>query len=267
MNWQPLTKHLPPSASALRLWNAGDHPAAAPGLIALRPDLIMLETPDGDPVDAILRIAPLAALMEPNALAVWLAALRPGGRLILWATDSPFEDGARALETLERAGFIRILVEAMPPAVIEGGLLIRGERAHTTGDTLARVELAADAPFTLETANGDRVGYRGRFVYLLIRVTPNRPAWAIPPDTVITWRAVTADGALLAFSSLPNAVAFMQRAVLAGRIADVNKIAKFRRETAPMWPHVLFNPSGDILNNLTFSDMAIDKARAETPDE
>ena len=52
------------------------------------------------------------------------------------------------------------------------------------------------------------------------------------------------DPLLLAFSSLPNAVAFMQPAVIAGTIKDVNKVAKFSRATAQDW-RVLINPALD----------------------
>ncbi|MGH2523683.1 MAG: hypothetical protein ACRDH2_14360, partial [Anaerolineales bacterium] len=50
--------------------------------------------------------------------------------------------------------------------------------------------------------------------------------------------------ALLAFSSLVKAVAFMQAAILAKFIGGVNKVGKFRAEAARAWPLPLaLNPS------------------------
>jgi hypothetical protein len=88
----------------------------------------------------------------------------------------------------------------------------------------------------------------------------------------VTWEAVVIQHegsvALLAFSSLPNAVSFMQAAVLAGTIRDVNKVGKFSRATAETWQfRVLLNPSPDVLRDQTMTLIPIDPATGETPDE
>src|SRR5690606_40606466 len=112
--------------------------------------------------------------------------------------------------------------------------LFRSEKPHTAQRTIDRIAQVAgrDAAVDLER-------YTGRYVHLLIRQTPNKPVWAMQPEDVIEWQAAAitgADGpALLAFSSLPKAVAFMQPAVVQGLIRDVNKVGKFRREVARSW--------------------------------
>ncbi len=58
----------------------------------------------------------------------------------------------------------------------------------------------------------------------------------------------------------------MQPAVIAGRIKDVNKVAKFSRATAQDW-HVLINPALDLLDRREVVFVSIDPTLAETPDE
>ena len=83
--------------------------------------------------------------------------------------------------------------------------------------------------------------------------------WTTPP---------AAAQPVLAFSSLPKAVEFMQPAVVAGRIKDVNKIAKFRWEVARDWPFpVMLNPSDEIFDTHAAALLAVDPDTAEAPDE
>src|SRR5262249_6389829 len=145
--------------------------------------------------------------------------------------------GHRLVVTLENAGYTRILVE---PLSDQGGVLMRGEKPHTTPDTMERIRQVA-----VRDAESDLSTYSGRYVHLLIQQTPNKPAWKLQPGEKIEWRAlalaqpsVGADETgrvALAFSSLPKAVSFMQPAVVAGAIRGVNKVAKFSRETAQGW--------------------------------
>lgn len=73
---------------------------------------------------------------------------------------------------------------------------------------------------------------------------------------------------ILAFTSLPKAVAFMQPAVLAGRIKDVNKVGKFSRETALGWTvPVILNPPLDSIEARTMIFLPVDAHSAEAPDE
>lgn len=249
---ETLIKHLPPSASTLRLLDVGGNAGAA--LAARRADLkIMIGNVAGEnSVDAVVAYA---AVLNDELLALMLFALRPGGRLIV--IDPQGEASGAQVKRLEAAGYTRILVEELLP----NGVLMRGEKPHVTDDTLARVQSVA----VLDSGE-----FRGRYVHLLVRQTPNKPVWALKPGETVTWQAVgIADGdapRLLAFSSLPNAVAFMQPAVVAGTIRDVNKVAKFSRATAQDWK-LLVNPPLEALNGQQIVLVPLDPALAETPDE
>lgn len=190
--------------------------------------------------------------------------LRAGGRFI--ALDTTSRPSRYWVQLLESAGFTRILVEALSE---DGtGLLVRGERPHTTADTHARIQVAAH-----QDHDGlDLRGYRGPYVYLLVRQTPNKPVWQLASDEDIVWQAVVwgagEDAPLLAFTSLPKAVGFMQKAVVGGYIRDVNKMAKYRREILLDWARgVLLNPEPSALGDALLTLTPINRALAEAPDE
>lgn len=211
----------------------------------------------------------IGTLPDRQTLALILRALRPGGRLIWIDPDeSPADERLAAIGALlESSGYTRILVSA---ALDEGytGVLLRGEKAHVTADTLARVQVASGR----DADSGDLSTFRGRFVHLLIRQTPNKPAWALRPEDEIRWQAVALDGSgqpqVLAFSSLPKAVTFMQPAILSGILRDVHKVAKFNRETAAAWDFTLWiNPPPDALNQRQIMLIEIDPHSAITGEE
>ncbi|MBE0691144.1 MAG: hypothetical protein IH587_13575, partial [Anaerolineae bacterium] len=134
--------------------------------------------------------------------------------------------------------------------------------------TLARIRVAARHDDLLT----DLDGYPGRYLYLLIRQTPNKPVWALRPGEALEWRAaaLTIEGqtVLLVFSSLAKAIAFMQPAVLAGHIRDINKVGKFSVQTARAWKlSLLLNPDYALLADHPQTFLAIDPATAEQPDE
>ena len=173
---EAMAKHLPPSASELRLLDIGGEAGMA--LHGLRPDIecstasldVRAWTYADNSVDAIVAYD---TALTSDLLAQVLAVMRPGGRFIL--VNPAGRVDATIVQTLENAGYTRILVEA---AVLAAGVLIRGEKPHTTADTLARVQLAAERDAdTLSLAE-----YRGRFVHLLIQQTPNKPVWRLAPD-------------------------------------------------------------------------------------
>jgi hypothetical protein len=165
---------------------------------------------------------------------------------------------------LEQAGYTRILVESGIECPLPTGVLMRGEKPHLTHDTLARIEQVAQADDDALTLTA----YRGKYVHLLVMQTPNKPVWARQPEEPIRWQALTADGALLAFSSLPKAVSLMQPAVIAGKLKEVNKVAKFGKETAQTWTQpVLLNPTLESLEGKQLALIEIDPATAESPDE
>jgi SAM-dependent methyltransferase len=266
-----LLKHLPPSASALRLLDWSDGVLEAEFSL-LRADLqIMRRRPDAAiPPDSVDAIIAFDQALNADALAQGLRLLRPGGRLI--AVDPAGTLDKRYLERLESAGYTRILVEAAidDPNVAEApvGVLLRGEKQHTTADTLARVQVAAarDLP---SGAGVDLSAYTGHYVHVLVRQTPNTPIWMRADDEPLRWDAVSVDGAVLVFSSLPKAVAFMQQAVLRGQIVGVNKIAKFRAEVVRLtWTHpTRVNPDSEALDGRAVDFLPLDPTTAEQPDE
>jgi SAM-dependent methyltransferase len=253
-----LIKQLPPSASQLKAWDIGGMLAAH--LAAHRPDIdvqivsVLASHWPEQQVDAVLGCD---VYVNEALLQRALAALRPGGRLVIANPHQPFDTtwGPR----LSRLGYVRLLLE---PLDIGSGMLIRGERPHTQADTLARIQVVAAA----EADELSLTAYRGRFVHLLVQQLPNKPPWKLTPQDRIIWQALCGGDRLLAFSSLPKAVAFMQAAVLANRLRDINKVAKFRREVAAEWP-LLLNPSSEAFSSVAFTWREVDPTLAEAPDE
>lgn len=213
--------------------------------------------------DSMDAITAYDAVVGDAFLHAALAALRPGGRLVIVnPADAVSESWVK---TLENAGYTRILVE---PALDEQGVLIRGEKPHMeprTADRIQQVSARDDNPL-------DVAAYTGRYAHLLIQQTPNKPAWRLAPGERIEWQAVAlateSEPMLLAFSSLPRAVAFMQPAVMSGRIKDVNKVAKFSRDAVQQWTSpVIFNPMLDTLEGRTVVLLPVDRQTAEAADE
>lgn len=222
---------------------------------------------------------------QPRFLAEALRVLRPGGRLIMldpaairfplgairknlraapavfvWQSVSyayhRYTPESIALE-LQAAGFARILGER----AVEGyGILSRGEKPYPDSSPITRTQKTAaldDSPATgLLTPKTDLDALKRRSVFLLIRQTPNKPAWDMKPGEAITWGAaaildpVGGQPVALAFSSLPKAVEFMQAAVTANLIVGVSKVAKFDKASAAIWDFpIMLNPSLDSLKN------------------
>ena len=262
-----MAKHLPPSASTLNLL---DLDGASGGFLSeSRADLRIRHVPPArlnasaigvDTVDAVVGFD---IELTDSLLGHLLAVLRPGGRLIVVLSRGAVNASQPRL--LRDNGFVRILAE---PALDELGVLLRGEKPHATADTLERIRAAAQA----DADALDLALYRGRYLHLLIQQKPNKPVWALAPADVICWRAIgisrAGAPALLAFSSLPKAIGFMQGAVLAGRIADVNKVGKFSREAAGGWAwDIVLNPTLESLSCEKLITVDIDPATAEAPDE
>jgi len=263
-----MAKHLPPSATTLSLLDVGAVTGAV--LSARRADLkiesVSLITSDwvheANSVDAVVAYD---LLLQPDFLAAVLYVMRPGGRLIV--VNPANHPDVLYVRQLEQAGYIRILVE---PALADAdsGVLIRGEKPHITSDTLTRVQSIASRD--ADVLDFDQ--FRGRYVHLLVQQLPNKPVWQLQPDEQLEWRAVGVwDNdvlKLLAFSSLPKAVGFMQTAVVQGYIQDVNKIGKFSKQTAQawIWP-ILLNPTLEQLKGQQHESILIDAQTAEAPDE
>lgn len=261
-----MAKHLPPSASTLRLL---DLDGESGGILAsCRADLDITRVAPGDldtaaPANSIDAVVAYDVDVGANLLRESLKLLRPGGRLIM--LQSRGRVSAAHPLMLRENGYTRLLVE---PALDGLGVLLRGEKPHPVADTAQRVRSVAQADGDLL----DLEQYAGRYLHLLIQQLPNKPVWKLGGDETITWRAAAIDSgarqALLAFSSLPKAVGFMQPAVLKGLIRDVNKVGKFSRDTAQSWTwDLLLNPTPASIEAKALTTVEIDPASAEAPDE
>ena len=254
-----MLRQLPPSGGALQLLDLGGH-CGGP-FSEKREDLHvhrLAELPAGESrFDAIVA---LDQALAPDFLAAAWRILRPGGRLIIgWRRG---EIDARQQLQLEAAGFARILLETQGDS-----LLLRGERPRESQDGPQR-----DARVAAAAAEGAPARRPGRYLHLLLRRSPERPPWAIATGEDQRWQALTleleGERRLLAFSSLPRAVAFMQPAVLQGRLGEVNKVGKFPREAARDWPvGLLLDPAPDVLERGDTALVDVDPAAAATPDE
>lgn len=260
---EAMVRHLPPSGAALRLLDVNGKVAAVLGSLRSDLDILPVGKPGDwgvgtDSTDAVIAFecAPDVALLRTS-----LAVLRPGGRLIIVsATGEPRDLYVRMLEG---AGYTRILVENAIECPSPVGVLMRGEKPHTEERTVDRVR---------QVAQRDDMPHPGRYVHLLVCQTPNKPGWEMQPDEAVEWNAVAVSGnnetVLLAFSSLPKALAFMQPSVLSKRIEGVNKIVKYRWDIVHDWPNpVMLNPTDDILETNTIIFIPVDPAAAEAPDE
>ncbi len=259
-----MVKHLPPSAAFLRLVDVGGF--AGEVFTDLRSDLEIILTPGAadewsvkpNTIDAVVAFG---NELSPQLLDSALEALRPAGRLII--VNKEGRPSQTLVNQLELAGYTRILVEAALTEPEPAGVLIRGEKPHTEAHTIDRVK---------QVAGTDAPSRGGRYVHVLIQQLPNKPPWKLKPDERVKWQAVAVEGqnetVLLAFSSLPKAVEFMQPAVLAGRIKEVNKIAKYRWEIARDWPFpIMLNPSDEIFDTNPPVYVSLDSQTAEAPDE
>lgn len=262
-----MAKHLPPSASTLRLL---DLDGISGGVLAnWRADLAITHVSPGDlgtsglASDSIDAAVAYDIEIDAKLLNESLRLLRPGGRLImLQSRGSASQSQARVLRD---NGYTRLLVE---PALDGLGVLLRGEKPHHTADTARRIQGVARAEGDLL----DLDNFAGRYLHLLIQQRPNKPVWKLTGEETITWRAAALDTGgrqvLLAFSSLPKAVGFMQPAVLTGLIRDVNKVGKFSRDTAQSWTwSVVLNPTLDSIQGESLTTVQIDPGSAEAPDE
>ncbi|MBC7869908.1 MAG: hypothetical protein H7Y09_03650 [Chitinophagaceae bacterium] len=269
---ESMVKHLPPSASSLRLLDVNG--AAGEVLKGLRGDLdvvsvsgaINVWATENIPSSSFDAVVAFGYILNDDFLSAAMAALRPGGRLIV--VNSQGDVSPELGKTLEHAGYARILVETAAECPLPVGVLMRGEKIHTTDDTFERIQQVAG----LDSDSVDWADYKGRYVHLLIVQTPNKPVWNLAEGEQVSWQAVTVErengAALLAFSSLPKAVGFMQPAVMNGRIHHVNKVGKFSREAAAGWTlPVLLNPDLRSLGGSNMSLVTIDVNSAEASDE
>ena len=206
------------------------------------------------------------------ALGRWIneirRVLRPGGRLLLMAVARPDRAvGWRA--GLVAGGWIHVY----STDDLGEGVLVRGERPPEVSDTVARIAAVAARDEGVHgvrlTPATDDLSAVGRYVFLLVVQTPNKPVWQLAEGEMPEWRAVrVADGSkravVLAFGSLVKAVQFMQVAVLAGWLDGVNKVAKFPPEVARGWDFDLWvGPSLDAVRGWRpVADVWVDYSQA-----
>ena len=262
-----MAKHLPPSSARMRLLDLDGR--AGPALAISRPDLDISHIRAH--VIGEIDIAPSAydaavafdLDLDDALLTACLTALREGGRFI--AVQSRGVVSESYMRRLRDRGYVRILVE---PALDELGVLIRGEKPHSTADTRARIQSVARAD--ADSLDLNRFG--GRYIHLLIQQQPNKPVWKLDEGEAISWRAAALQRdlapVLLGFSSLPKAVGFMQPAVLSGFIMGVNKVGKFSIEGAgKLERKIVLNPVLETLAGETMTFVDVDSSLAEAPDE
>lgn len=261
---EAMAKHLPPSGDSLRLVDVMGKTATI--LREQRPDITVVLAPkkltnwriEADSVDAI---AAYDCEPSPDLLKSAMRVLRPAGRLII--LNSRLDPSEAFVKTLEAADFTRILVEVGAECPLPVGALMRGEKPHTEAHPTDRVKQVAAQDTPIRTA---------RYLHLLIHQTPHKPAWRLTADDKVEWQAVAVVGddefVLLTFSSLPKAVEFMQPAVMAGHIANVNKIAKFKWDVVKQWSYpTILNPSDEIFDTQAIAMLEIDRTAAEAADE
>jgi ubiquinone/menaquinone biosynthesis C-methylase UbiE len=202
-------------------------------------------------LDPAARSFPADVLNTPHALRVKIAVMA-------WHAVSRMHQRytlEQMAERLSAGGFARVLAEK----AVEGyGILSRGEKPFPQGlTTTARVDQTAAQErgdlHGIDAAHLFSDEAKGRYLFLLVRQTPDKPPWAVQPGERVTWTAAMVDdadgvGHLLAFSSLPKAVQFMQPAVTANLLIGVNKVAKFDKSRALTWGgRALLNPPFEAL--------------------
>ncbi len=270
-----IARQLPPSGTNLQLLDISVVPEGRDFLAMHRPD-VQIKLGDVTDLtyvanhpsyDAILAIGLALTIQQLSALHRWL---RPGGRIIMF--DQRFLTPTDAAHALTRVGFVRVLAERLPD-----GILYRGEYPYDGNlSTQERVSIGAGPPSITGIISSSEIeATTGRYVLVLVRQTPNLPAWRLEPDTPVLWHLAALETEqhptlVLAFSALPKAVAWMQHAVLNGFLPDIHKIVKFSKTTAAQWRlPLLLNPNFEQVLGLAKSVqfIVVDHQTAELADE
>ncbi|MCB9452611.1 MAG: hypothetical protein H6672_14330 [Anaerolineaceae bacterium] len=245
-------KHLPPEPLSLRVVDVGNRAGLV--LLEVRPGLdivpVSLKVDSwGLSPDSADVVVAYDVRLSQSLLEMVLAILRPGGCLIV---VNPAGKVTPALVTLlEDAGYTQILIE---PALTQPGpvgVVLRGEKRPATHHEVRHI------PSPTERR-------QERHVHLLVRQI-------VDDSSTLIWQAVGVanedETVLLAFSTLPKAIQFMQPAVVTGRIQDVNKVARFNWTVMKSWPQsFMLNPTDDILESYPVVFVPVDPDTAETVD-
>ena len=172
-------------------------------------------------------------------------------------------------------GYVRVLGESCFK-----GVLYRGEIAYDPSlSTLDRVEMGTKSEVQASTlVSGNAiVAIKGRYIYVPVHQIPNKPVWRLDPAEQLQWTGFVVKNrnneqqALLAFTSLPKAVQFLQHMVKANVVLDVNKIPKFAKATAAHWQFAIvinLEPAEFLATHrLSQQTVYLDPSSAEAPDE
>ncbi len=237
---QLILKHLPPSAGLPNVYACDERSRRwvmalqRQGHITLNPEQVN---------DAVLS-SDLSFAGEA------VRRLRPNGRAIFLIPNTADVSGQEVVQALTSAGFVRLLSEAV---LDEAYLLARGERPTEQLHPVERIAaIAGLAPGTLELLEVKEAAERYRALHLLVRQIPPARSWSDSMN--VSWQAgtvrdIAADRTvLLAFTSLVKAVAFMQPAVLAGALRNINKLPRFEMVHLIKWGlPVIVNPVFEVL--------------------
>ncbi len=236
-----ILKHLPPSASIPNVQVCDEH-SRRWSMSLERQGHITLD--DDRPIDGVLASE---LSFAPKAVSV----LRPNGRAIFLVPNTVDISPEAVIQTLTEAGLVRILIEAV---LDDAYLLARGERptehARPTARIAAIAQLTANA---IEVTEAAEIAKQYQSLHLLVRQDPPTRGWTdAQPD--LTWQAITVRDTqidrvvLLAFTSLTKAVAFMQPAVIAGAISNVNKLPRYEMDQFLKWNlPLIVNPTFEAL--------------------
>ena len=235
-----ILKHLPPSASIPNV-QACDERSRRWGMSLERQGHITVD--NARPIDGVLASE---LSFAPEAASI----LRPNGRAIFLVPNTTDVAPEAVVQTLTAAGLVRILMEAV---LDDAYLLARGERPTEHAHPTARIAAIAQlAPNASEVVEATEIAQQYRSLHLLVRQNPPMRGWTAESD--FTWQAITvrdtqADRVvLLAFTSLVKAVAFMQPAVIAGVMSNVNKLPRYETELLIKWNlPLIVNPTFEAL--------------------
>ena len=176
--------------------------------------------------------------------------LRPNGRAIFLLPNTPEVSSEAVVRALTSTGLMRILTEA----VLDGGyVLARGERSTDQPRPVDRMAaIAGAAAGVIELIEPEKAAEQYRALHLLVQQNPPTRGW--DEGVTLTWHASTVRDVrtdrtvLLGFTSLVKAVAFMQPAVLAGAIRNINKLPRYEMVHLVKWGlPVIVNPAFEIL--------------------
>ncbi len=231
-----ILKHLPPSADVPNV-HACDERSRRWSMALERQGQITLN--DQQMIDSVL--ASDLSFVEEAA-----RRLRPNGRAIFLVPSALEVSSEAAVQTLTAAGLVRILTEAV---LDEAYFLARGERPTEQPHPVDRIAaIAGSALDVVELLEPERAAGQYRALHLLVQQNPPARSW--DERVAITWRASTVREVrtdrrvLLGFTSLVKAVAFMQPAVLAGVIHNVNKLPRYEPVYLIKWGlPVIVNPA------------------------